>query len=261
MTIIEGSGMDAARVIREARGRAGFTQRELAHAAGILQPAIARIETGDVVPRVDTLARLLAACGVSLTVQPRPRSRGEWAKARAEIRALLRASPRQRLLALSRKVSSRFRPLESIRILAGRRVRFVLVGEVAARVHGAPVTPGVLEIATQPERINSERLARALESMPPTSGLARGLPMSLRDLRGRGRLRTRFGTVWCWWPTDETYRRLEGAATEMPLAPRPVLVASIDDVIERWPSRGEELELLAAVRDETDLRATRVRRD
>lgn len=67
--------MDAARVVREARGRAGLTQRELAQATGIHQPAIARIETGDVVPRVDTLGRLLAACGASLVVEQRPMKR------------------------------------------------------------------------------------------------------------------------------------------------------------------------------------------
>jgi transcriptional regulator with XRE-family HTH domain len=250
--------VDAARVVREARGRAGYTQRDLARAAGMLQPAVARIETGDVVPRVDTLARLLDVCGASLVVQPRLRDTEESAAARAEIQALLRASPRQRLLSLPRKAGSPFRPIESIRILAGWRVRFVLVGEIAARSHGAPVAPGVLDIAVQPDRLNAERLARALEAL--TRGQGRGgsgIPAGLRELRGRGQLRTRFGTIRHWWPSQETYRRLEGAAREMLLAARPVLVASIDDVIERWPRRGRELELLAVLREEMDLRAVR----
>lgn len=224
------------------------------------QPAIARIEAGDVVPRVDTLARLLAACGATLAVQPRAGQGNEWARIQARIRALLRAAPRQRVLSLPRKAGTRFRPLELIRILAGRRVRFVLVGEIAARLQGAPIIPGVLDIAAQPERLNSERLALALEAMARTPGSRKGLPTGLRDLRGRGQIRTRFGTIGCWWPTDEAYRRLEGAASEIALATRPVLVASIDDVIDRWPRRGDELELLALLREETDARAVLARR-
>jgi transcriptional regulator with XRE-family HTH domain len=252
--------MDAARVLREARGRAGLTQRELARSAGMLQPAIARIEAGDVVPRVETLTRLLAACGLVLTIQHRPPESEEWARTRAKIRALVRVAPRQRLLSLPRKAGSPFRPLELARILAGRRVQFVVVGEIAARMHGAPLSPGMLEIAAQPDRLNAERLARASDKLSQPSGPERRLPPSLSDQRGLVRIRTRFGTIWCWWPTEETYRRLEGAATEMPLAARPVLVASIDDVIDRWPKKGDELQLLAAVREEMDLRSTGERR-
>lgn len=243
--------MDTARVAREARGRAGLTQRELARAAGMPQPAVARIETGDIVPRVDTLARLLTVCDVALSIEPRPGKSVD----RAEIRALLRRTPRQRLVGLKRESGSRFRPLESVGILAGRRVRFVLIGEIAARAHGAPVTPSVVDIALQPEWPNSERLARAVETMAGTSRPTKGLPMRLRDLRGRRQLQTRFGTIACWWPPGETYRRLEGAAAEMPLTTRQVLVASIDDVIERWRGSSEELELLTAVREEIDLKA------
>jgi hypothetical protein len=217
------------------------------------QPGVARIETGDVVPRVDTLVRLLTECGVALSVERRPRESVD----RAEIRALLRLAPRQRVLTLSTTVGPRFQPLESIRILTGRRVRFVLVGAIAARVHGAPVTPGVLDIAVQPKQINSERLARALEAIAGTSRPPKGLPAGSRDLRGRRQLRTRFGTIGCWWPPSQTYRRLEGAATEVPLATRSALVASIDDVIERWRGSGDEVELLAAVREEMDLKALR----
>src|SRR5438270_235772 len=60
------SHMDAGRVLREARLKAGLTQRELSMRAGIAQPAIARIESGKVTPRVDTLDRLLRACGWAL---------------------------------------------------------------------------------------------------------------------------------------------------------------------------------------------------
>src|SRR5436190_17868531 len=64
--------MDVTRALHEARRRAGLSQRELASIIGIQQPAIARIESGAVVPRVDTLDRLLAGCGLTLELAPRP---------------------------------------------------------------------------------------------------------------------------------------------------------------------------------------------
>jgi len=64
--------MDAARVLRQARRRTGLTQRQLAERAGVPQSQIAKIESGAVVPRVDTLDRLLEACGEGLEALPRP---------------------------------------------------------------------------------------------------------------------------------------------------------------------------------------------
>jgi transcriptional regulator with XRE-family HTH domain len=64
--------MDAARVLRQARRRAGLTQRELAGKAGVPQSQVAKVESGAIVPRVDTLDRLLEACGEGLESLPRP---------------------------------------------------------------------------------------------------------------------------------------------------------------------------------------------
>jgi transcriptional regulator with XRE-family HTH domain len=64
--------MDAARVLRQARRRAGLTQRELSARAGVAQSVVGRIETGAVIPRVDTLDRLLAAAGHGLEPVSRP---------------------------------------------------------------------------------------------------------------------------------------------------------------------------------------------
>lgn len=51
------------RWLRQARRRAGLTQRELAERTGVPQATIGRIEAGSVDPRVGTLDRLLRACG------------------------------------------------------------------------------------------------------------------------------------------------------------------------------------------------------
>lgn len=84
--------MQAARLLRQARRRASLTQRALAEAAGVPQPAVARLERGHVVPRLDTLDRLLHACGV--TLEPAPLL-GEGVD-RTAIRELLALTPGER---------------------------------------------------------------------------------------------------------------------------------------------------------------------
>ncbi|CAN5540600.1 hypothetical protein BH20ACT2_BH20ACT2_22240 [soil metagenome] len=59
-------GLEPAEMVRLARRRLSFTQRELAARSGVPQPTIARIERGTQMPRADTLARLLGACGYEL---------------------------------------------------------------------------------------------------------------------------------------------------------------------------------------------------
>jgi predicted nucleotidyltransferase/DNA-binding XRE family transcriptional regulator len=61
--------MDAANLIREARGLAGLSQAGLAIRAGTSQSAIARYETGAAQPSLPTLERLLAACGARLEMR------------------------------------------------------------------------------------------------------------------------------------------------------------------------------------------------
>jgi len=58
-------------IVRYARRRAGLTQRELAARTGVTQASIARIESGSVSPRADTVERILAACGFILEVAER----------------------------------------------------------------------------------------------------------------------------------------------------------------------------------------------
>lgn len=56
-------------LIREARGRAGLTQAELAERVGTSQPAIARYERARVMPDLDTLHRIVGACGLTLRLE------------------------------------------------------------------------------------------------------------------------------------------------------------------------------------------------
>lgn len=85
--------MSAATALRNARRAAGLSQRELARRARVAQPAVARIEAGGVIPRVDTLEKLLHACGHNLEVTRRAGAGVD----RSVIRELLQLTPRQRL--------------------------------------------------------------------------------------------------------------------------------------------------------------------
>ena len=62
--------MEARRLLRHARQRAGVSQRGLAEAAGVPQSTVARIERGQLSPRVDTLDRLLRAAGQTVSAEP-----------------------------------------------------------------------------------------------------------------------------------------------------------------------------------------------
>jgi transcriptional regulator with XRE-family HTH domain len=59
-------------VLREARTRAGLSQRDLAARAGTTQSVVGRLEAGIASPNVDTLERLLAAAGFRVHTELRP---------------------------------------------------------------------------------------------------------------------------------------------------------------------------------------------
>ncbi|MGH2723895.1 MAG: helix-turn-helix transcriptional regulator [Actinomycetota bacterium] len=221
--------MNAARVLREARARAGLTQAEVARRAGLPQPAVARIERGGGIPRVDTLERLLRACGASLAVEPRLGMDVD----RKEIRDLLRLTPSERLAHAS---APGFRPAQVLRILVrGRRVRCVAIGGVAALLRGAPAWPSTVEVAPRPDAMNRRRLRLAVQRL------------------GAGRIR--YGTVTPRWALRRvgSYELLDRAAEAVPMGDFTVRVASVDDLI-RLARTPEEADALGALREELDRR-------
>ena len=54
----------------DARHNKGLSQRELEALSGVRQSTIARIERGNISPTVETLARLLAPLGMTLSIRP-----------------------------------------------------------------------------------------------------------------------------------------------------------------------------------------------
>ncbi|MGQ0642915.1 MAG: helix-turn-helix domain-containing protein [Gemmatimonadaceae bacterium] len=93
-------------VVRDARQRAGLSQRELARRARTAQSVVARIEAGDTSPTWETLQRLLVAAGFELhaSLQVRPVKSSHMLN---DVPRILRLTPEQRLLEL-RNVSRFF---------------------------------------------------------------------------------------------------------------------------------------------------------
>jgi transcriptional regulator with XRE-family HTH domain len=67
-------------LVREARRRAGLTQRALADRAGTTQSAIARLESGRTRPAFDDVLRLVRVCGLDLDVMLVERDDSDWAQ-------------------------------------------------------------------------------------------------------------------------------------------------------------------------------------
>ncbi|MGH9225125.1 MAG: helix-turn-helix transcriptional regulator [Acidimicrobiales bacterium] len=58
---------------RDARRRAGLSQRAAAERAGVSPSTVARIEKGRIEPTLDLLLRLVHACGLELRMRLTPR--------------------------------------------------------------------------------------------------------------------------------------------------------------------------------------------
>lgn len=83
-------------MIREARRRAGLTQRQLAERLRTKQSVIARWEADRTAPTFDTVGRALRACGFLLDVHLLPRDQDfyhDWSMAKQN----LALTPAQRL--------------------------------------------------------------------------------------------------------------------------------------------------------------------
>ena len=107
--------MRPGRLLRQARRRAGYSQRALATRTGVAQPTIARIESGDSNPRIETMEHLLRECGETLVAVPRAGAGVD----RTTIRALLALTPAGRLASLPAEAATLDR-LDRARRVAAR---------------------------------------------------------------------------------------------------------------------------------------------
>ena len=273
--------MDTARVLRAARRRAGLTQRGLAEGANVPQPHIARIESGVAIPRVDTLDRLLEICGEALEALPRPGIGVD----RTMYPAALSLSPRQRIQQAARNAAHNNRvlgmargeaPVENYDFLAALeqftrgRIRFVLVGGVAALAHGSNIVTNDLDLCCRWDRSNLERIVSTLRELGASHHGSRARMIRASTLRRM--TRTSFDTS-CG-PIDilgsppgflRGYEELERAAEDVDLGGFSIRVPNLDDLIRMKRATGRSRDLamaeeLGALRDEIDARAAEERR-
>src|SRR5574338_456568 len=88
-----------AALLRNARERAGLSQREIARRVGTSQSVVARIELGTTSPTWDTLTRLLDAAGLVLdaSLEPAPAAGSHMLD---DVPRILSLTPEQRLVEL-----------------------------------------------------------------------------------------------------------------------------------------------------------------
>jgi predicted nucleotidyltransferase/DNA-binding XRE family transcriptional regulator len=160
--------MDAARLIREARSRAGLTQAELARMAGTSQPAVAAYESGHRSPSVRTLDKLVRAAGASLRVElvAAPASEGALLREIRAHQARIREAGRRRGIANVRVFGSTARGDESsasdvdllVDFDAARHGAAPLAGFAAdvAEIVGRPVDVSTLDLLRPAVRKRAE---------------------------------------------------------------------------------------------------------
>jgi transcriptional regulator with XRE-family HTH domain len=79
--------MRGGELIREARRRAGLTQRQLADRLGTTQSAIARLERGRTEPSYERVVESVRACGLELVPQLLPDDDADWSVASTNLLA------------------------------------------------------------------------------------------------------------------------------------------------------------------------------
>ena len=252
--------MDSHLIIREARRRARLTQAELARRARTTQSAIARWETGKTQPSWEKLQELVACCGLELTISMGERRDAEE-RALEQRRAMTPAERLRYLMAALPYVEGddgtdatgfageegRFDPVALLEVLVRRDVRFVLIGGLAATLHGSPFLTEDVDIAPAADSANLERLSEALgelEARPagsarPVASAEHLSPERLQSVPAV-RLATRFGRLDVMWEPTGTagFDDLRAQARATDIGALSVLLASLPDVIRSKEASG-----------------------
>lgn len=159
-----------------------------------------------------------------------------------------------------------FDPLGALESLLAHDVDFVLIGGLAARLHGSPSVTDDLDISHRKDRANLERLAVCLASMharlrlpDPDEVVHVELDWRILQAADNFTLSTDFGAFDCLaLPAGiESYDELVSRAVEMDLESVHIKVASIDDLMGMKTAAGRrkdliELEILAALKEELE---------
>ena len=159
-----------------------------------------------------------------------------------------------------------FDPLGALRVLITHDIDFVVIGGLAARLHGSPTLTDDLDISHSKDRPNLERLATVLGEMDsrlrlpdPDERVDATLDWRLLHAAENLTLSTDFGPLDCLArPAGiESYGDLKRGAILMDLEMVTIRVASIDDLMRMKQAAGRrkdliELEILAALKEEVE---------
>jgi hypothetical protein len=166
-------------------------------------------------------------------------------------------------------------PAEILATLAEHRVRFVLIGGLAAIMHGSPTITSDVDICPERTPDNLERVGAALRDMVARIRTATdpdGFDFA-SDAQFLGRMKmvnlvTKFGNLdLTFEPAGfTTYDDLDAGAIEMPIAGASVRVAALSDVIHskelaNRPKDHATLPVLRALADEIAARERDAARD
>ena len=159
-----------------------------------------------------------------------------------------------------------FDPLGALRTLIAHKVDFVLIGGLAARLHGSPTVTNDVDVCPDQSATNLKRVAAALQEMEATLRLPDSVervnvPIDDRLLAATQSLTltTEFGAFdLLARPAgtggyDDLVRNADTVKLERGLS---VAIASIDDLIRMKRASGRpkdliEVEVLTALQDET----------
>jgi predicted nucleotidyltransferase len=148
-----------------------------------------------------------------------------------------------------------FQPTEILAALERHGVRYVVIGGLAATLHGSPVVTTDADICPARDRDNLDRLARALNELRArirTADVAGGLAFTcdavfLSRIEVVLNLTTRFGDLDISIVPSGTggFEDLRQQAVTISLAGHPVAVASLEDVIRSKEAANRPKDLAA----------------
>ena len=154
-------------------------------------------------------------------------------------------------------------PLKALRTLDHHRVRFVVIGGLAARLHGSPSVTNDTDICYERSPENAERLANALRSLRATlRGVDDDVPFRLAAptvLAGDDfTFTTSAGNLDCLGtPAGADFDALWSASNVVDVDGLSIHVAAIDDLIAMKRAAGRlkdliEVEVLVALKEEAE---------